>query len=94
MSIGYLERHNEINESVGLYICPSGPIVAQIVGILDGDRERHLDHNRILLQRSVSVKDERIRTYMRVPRRPKSGTSIMMIVSGLHPIRTILSKHI
>ena len=43
----------------------SGPIVAQIVGILNGDRARHLDHNRILSQQSISrVRDERINTYM------------------------------
>ena len=72
--------------------------MAQIVGILDGDCERHLDHNRILSQQSISVPYERTRTYMRVPHHAKSGTSIIMIVSGLHPIvdliRTIVSKHI
>ena len=44
-------------------VCLSGLIVAQIVGILDGDRGRHLDRNRILSQQSVSVRDECIRTY-------------------------------
>ena len=53
-------------------IYPSGPIVDQIVGILDGDGERHLDHNCILSQESVSVRDEHIRTYRRVPHGPKS----------------------
>ena len=73
-------------------------ILAEIVGILDGDRERHLDHNPILLQKSVSVRDERIRTYMRVPHRPESGTSIVLTVTGLIPIvdliGTILSKRL
>ena len=69
-------------------IVSPGPIVAQIVGILDGDPERHLNQNPILSQPSVSVQDERIRTYMRMPHRPKSGTRIVMIVSGLHPIGT------
>ena len=81
-----------------IYMYPLGPIVAQIVGILDRDCERHMNHNRILSPQSVSVRDERIRTDMRVPHRPKSGTPIVMIVSDLHDIvdsiATILSKRI
>ena len=57
----------ESNVGRAVYIYPSGPIVAQTVDTLDGDRERHLDHNHILSQQSVSVGDERIRTYMHVP---------------------------
>ena len=53
-SIGDLQRHDEVDSRH-----PSDPIVAQIVGILDGDRERHLDHNRFLSRESVSVRDER-----------------------------------
>ena len=45
-----------------LIVSRAGPIVAQImcIHILDGDRERHLDRNRILSKQSVSVRDERI----------------------------------
>ena len=68
------------------------------MGILDGDCERQHDHNRILSQQGVSVRGERIRTYTGVPHRLKLGTSIVMIVPGLHPlvdpIGTILSKRI
>ena len=81
-----------------MYIYPLGPIVAQIVGILDRDCDRHMDHNRILSQQSVSVRDERIRTDMRVPNPPKSGTPILMTISDLHDIvdsiGTVLSKRI
>ena len=34
--------------------------MAVVNGILDGDRERHLDHNRILSQQGVSVRVKRI----------------------------------
>ena len=84
--------------SLAIYIYLSGPILAQIVAIIDGDHESHLDHYRILSQQSVSGRDEHIRTYMRVPHRPKSGTLIVIVVSGLHPIvdpiRTIISNRI
>ena len=55
-------------------VYPSGPIVDQIVIILDLDRERSVDHNRVQSQQITSVRDERIRTYMRVQNRPQSGT--------------------
>ena len=84
-----LERNNEVDSQSG---CTT--TVAQI----DQDRERHLDHYRILSQQSASaeVRDQRIRTYMRMRHRPKSGTQIVMIVSDWHTIvesiEIILSK--
>ena len=62
-----------------VYIYPSGPIVAKIVIMHYYDRERHLNHNRTLSQQSVSVRDERIRAYMHVLHRPKSGTPIVIM---------------
>ena len=84
-------------EHIYYSIYPLGPIVPQDWDILDGDRERHPDHNRNLSRQSVSVRDDaRIRTCMRVPHRHKSETPSVMIVSGLHSIvdsiGTILSK--
>ena len=60
-----------------MYTGPSGPIVAQIVIIHFRNRERHLNRIRILSQRRVSGREERIRTYMRVPYRPKSAAPNM-----------------
>ena len=70
-----------------MYIYPSGPIVAQTVIIHFRNRERHLNQNLILSQQSVSVREERIRMYMRVTHRPKSGDRIRLAPHG-----TILSK--
>ena len=79
--LGDLERHNEVDSQSGCLYTLRVYFVAQIVGIVDGNHEIHLDHNCILSQQSPSVRDECIRMYMRVPHRSKSGTSIVMIIS-------------
>ena len=43
--VGDLERYNEVDSQSGCIYT-----LAESVGILDGDRERHLDHNPILSQ--------------------------------------------
>ena len=93
-TVGDLERHNDVDSQSGcIYTVPLlGSNRSSNVGILDGNCERHLDHNRILPQQSVSVRNERIRKYMRVPHRPKSGISIVMIVSGQHPINPVQNR--
>ena len=45
------------------------------------DRERHLDHNRIWSQKSVSVREERIRTYTRVPGNPDRDARIRLALN-------------
>ena len=45
------------------------------------DRERHLDHNRIWSQKSVSVQEERIRMYTRVPGNPDRDARIRLALN-------------
>ena len=55
------------------------------------DREEYLDHNRIWSQNSVSVQEERIRTYTRVPGNPNRDARIRLALNrGLdqdNPVR-------
>ena len=45
------------------------------------DRERHLNHNRIWSQKSVSVREERIRTYTCVPGNPDRDACIRLALN-------------
>ena len=45
------------------------------------DRERHLDYNRIMSQKSVSVREERIRTYTHMPGNPDRDARIRLALN-------------